>query len=76
MAQEIKKPELKNVAKQNIEKTFIIIPEFGNRIEKKVKKKKIQKESRLFRKQKKNKSIGKVKSNLDTRIYNNRFVMR
>jgi len=76
MAQEIKKPKSKNVAKQNIEKIFIIIPEFGNRIEKKVKDKKIQKESRLFRKQKKNKSIGKVKSNLDTKIYNNRFVMR
>lgn len=61
MVQEIKKPELKNVAKQDIEKIFVVIPEFGNRIEKKDKEKKIQKESRLFKKQKKKISIDKVK---------------
>jgi len=76
MVQEIKKPELKNVVKQDSEKIFVVIPEFGNKIEEKDKEKKIQKESRLFKKQKKKISIDKVKSNLDTKIYNNRFVMR
>jgi len=76
MGQIIKKSELKNVVKQDSEKIFVVIPEFGNKIEKKDKEKKIQKESRLFKKQKKKISIDKVKSNLDTKIYNNRFVMR
>lgn len=76
MGQIIKKSELKNVVKQDIEKIFVFIPEVGNKIEKKDKEKKIQKESRLFKKQKKKISINKVKSNLDTKIYNNRFVMR
>jgi len=76
MGQIIKKPELKNVVKQDSEKIFVVIPEFGNKIEKKDKEKKIKKKSRLFKKQKKKISIDKVKSNLDTKIYNNRFVMR
>ena len=76
MGQIIKKSESQNVIKQDIEKIFVFIPEFGNKIEKKDKEKKIQKESRLFKKQKKKISIDKVKSNLDTKIYNNRFVMR
>ena len=76
MGQIIKKSELKNVVKQDIEKILVIIPELGNKIEKKDKEKKIQKESRLFKKQKKKISIDKVKSNLDTKIYNNRFVIR
>ena len=75
MGQVIKISEMKNVAKQDIDKIFVIIPEFGNRIEKKVKEKKIKKESRLFKKQKKN-SIDNVKSKVDTKIYYNRFVMR
>ena len=78
MTQEIKKPELKKIAKKDIEKIFFVIPEFGNRIEKKEKKKKIQKESRLFKKQKRKKiiSIDKVKRNIDTKISNNSFAMR
>ena len=76
MGQIIKKSELKNVVKQDSEKIFVVIPEFGNKIEKKDKEKKIKKKSRLFKKQKKKISIDKVKSNLDTKIYNNRFVMR
>jgi len=74
MGQTIKKSELKNVVKQDIEQIFVVIPEFGN--EKNHKEKKAQKESPLFKKQKKKISINKVKSNLDTKIYNNRFVMR
>ena len=74
MGQTIKKSELKNVVKQDIEQIFVVIPEFGN--EKNIKEKKAQKELRLFKKQKKKISINKVKSNLDTKIYNNRFVMR
>ena len=76
MVQIIKKHELKYVTKQDNEKILVVIPEFGNRIEKNDKEKKIQKESRLFQKQKKKISIDKVKSNLDSKIYNNRFVMR
>ena len=76
MVQIIKKHELKHVDKQDNEEIFVVIPEFGNKIEKKVKEKKIKKKSRLFKKQTKKISIDKVKSNLDTKIYNNRFFMR
>ncbi|HEC39629.1 hypothetical protein LCGC14_0900010 [marine sediment metagenome] len=76
MVQIIKKQDLKYIAKQDKEKTFVVIPEFGIKIEKKDKEEKIKKKSRLFKKQTKKISIEKVKSTLDTKIYNNRLFMR
>lgn len=75
MTQEIKNPELKNVEKQDTTKIIVVIPEFGNWIEKKDNETKIKKESRLFRRRKKF-SIDNIKSKLDTKIYYNRFSMR
>ena len=73
MVQAYKKTELENLVE--LEEVFIVIPEKKVSVEKK-EEFKPQKKSKLFKKHKKAIDINKVKSNIDAKLYINRFGIR
>ncbi len=73
MVQVLEKKELENLVEQ--EEIFIVIPEQEIEIAEK-EEQKPEKKSRLFRKHKKAVCIDKIKRNLDSNVYRNRFIMR